>query len=61
MVSVLLAAVVVLAAVFAWTNGVHDAANAIATSLSTGALTPRFGLGMARPGQRWWAAGNLHA
>jgi PiT family inorganic phosphate transporter len=43
----LLVAAVVLAAVFAWTNGVHDAANAVATSFSTGALTPRFGLALA--------------
>jgi PiT family inorganic phosphate transporter len=45
--SALLVAVVVLAAVFAWTNGVHDAANAVATAFSTGALTPRFGLALA--------------
>lgn len=43
----LLVLAVAAAAVFAWTNGVHDAANAIATSLSTGALTPRFALAMA--------------
>lgn len=43
----LLVVVVVAAVVFAWTNGAHDAANAVATSLSTGALTPRFGLAMA--------------
>jgi PiT family inorganic phosphate transporter len=46
-VTTLLVLTVVAAAVFAWSNGVHDAANAIATSLSTGALTPRFGLAMA--------------
>jgi PiT family inorganic phosphate transporter len=46
-VTALLVLTVVAAAVFAWTNGVHDAANAIATSLSTGALTPRFALAMA--------------
>jgi PiT family inorganic phosphate transporter len=46
-VTALLVVVVAAAAVFAWTNGVHDAANAVATSLSTGALTPRIGLGMA--------------
>jgi len=45
--SALLVAVVVLAAVFAWTNGVHDTANAVATAFSTGALTPRFGLALA--------------
>jgi PiT family inorganic phosphate transporter len=32
--------------VFAWSNGMHDAANAVATSLSTGALTPRVALAM---------------
>ena len=47
MISALLVLVVVAAVAFAWTNGVHDAANAVATSLSTGALTPRFALGMA--------------
>ncbi len=31
---------------FAWVNGMHDAANAVATSLSTGALTPRAALPM---------------
>jgi PiT family inorganic phosphate transporter len=46
-VTTLLVLVVVAAAVFAWSNGVHDAANAIATSLSTGALTPRIALAMA--------------
>ena len=40
-------AVVVVALVFDYTNGFHDAANAIATSVSTGALTPRVALGMA--------------
>jgi inorganic phosphate transporter, PiT family len=46
-VTALLVLAVAAAAVFAWTNGVHDAANAVATSLSTGALTPRFALAMA--------------
>src|SRR3954463_2591261 len=32
---------------FAYTNGFHDAANAIATSVSTRALTPRVALAMA--------------
>jgi PiT family inorganic phosphate transporter len=45
--SVLLAAVVVAALVFAWTNGFHDAANSVATSLATGALTPKIALGLA--------------
>ena len=40
-------AVVVVALVFDYTNGFHDAANAIATSVSTKALTPRVALGMA--------------
>jgi PiT family inorganic phosphate transporter len=40
-------AVVVVALVFDYTNGFHDAANAIATSISTRALTPRIALIMA--------------
>lgn len=40
-------AVVTVALVFDYTNGFHDAANAIATSVSTRALTPRVALGMA--------------
>ncbi len=44
--------VVVFAMGFNYTNGFHDAANAIATSVSTRALTPRVALGMA-------AVGNL--
>ncbi len=40
-------AVVVVALAFDYTNGFHDAANAIATSVSTGALTPRIALGLA--------------
>ena len=40
-------AVVVVALVFDYTNGFHDAANAIATSISTRALTPRVALTMA--------------
>lgn len=39
--------VVTLAMGFNYTNGFHDAANAIATSISTRALTPRVALGMA--------------
>lgn len=39
--------VVVLALAFDYTNGFHDAANAIATSVSTRALTPRVALAMA--------------
>jgi len=37
-------AVVVVALAFDYTNGFHDAANAIATSVSTRALTPRLAL-----------------
>ncbi len=44
--------VIVIAMGFNYTNGFHDAANAIATSVSTRALTPRFALVMA-------ALGNL--
>lgn len=40
-------AVVGVALVFDYTNGFHDAANAIATSVSTRALTPRVALVMA--------------
>jgi PiT family inorganic phosphate transporter len=39
--------VVALALGFDYTNGFHDAANAIATSVSTRALTPRIALSMA--------------
>ncbi|WP_275693155.1 inorganic phosphate transporter [Nocardioides sp. TF02-7] len=39
--------VVVVALVFDYTNGFHDAANAIATSVSTRALTPRVALALA--------------
>ncbi len=44
--------VIVFAMGFNYTNGFHDAANAIATSVSTRALSPRVALGMA-------AVGNL--
>lgn len=43
----LVVAVVALALSFDYTNGFHDAANAIATSVSTRALTPRVALLMA--------------
>ncbi|HEV3169378.1 MAG TPA: inorganic phosphate transporter [Actinocrinis sp.] len=42
-----LIAVVVIALGFAYTNGFHDSANAIATSVSTRALTPRAALMLA--------------
>ncbi|MGC4803992.1 anion permease [Micromonospora sp. DT233] len=43
-------AVIAAALVFDYTNGFHDAANAIATSISTRALTPRIALGLAAIG-----------
>ena len=43
----IIVAVVVVALIFDYTNGFHDAANAIATSVSTRALTPRVALAMA--------------
>jgi inorganic phosphate transporter, PiT family len=43
-------AVILLAMLFDYTNGFHDAANAIATSVSTRALTPRVALFMAAIG-----------
>ncbi|MFN8098960.1 MAG: inorganic phosphate transporter [Dermatophilaceae bacterium] len=39
--------VIVLALGFTYTNGFHDSANAVATSISTRALTPRIALAMA--------------
>jgi inorganic phosphate transporter, PiT family len=43
----LVLAVIVIALAFDYTNGFHDAANAIATSVSTRALTPRIALVLA--------------
>jgi len=43
----LVIAVVLIALAFDYTNGFHDAANAIATSISTRALTPRVALTLA--------------
>ena len=43
----IIVAVVAVALIFDYTNGFHDAANAIATSVSTRALTPRVALIMA--------------
>jgi PiT family inorganic phosphate transporter len=40
----LIVAVIAVALIFDYTNGFHDAANAIATSVSTRALTPRVAL-----------------
>jgi len=45
--SLMLAAVVVLAIVFDYINGFHDTANAIATSVATRALHPRQAIAMA--------------
>ena len=47
LVVVLVVVVVAVALFFDFTNGFHDAANAIATSVSTRALTPRLALAMA--------------
>ncbi len=43
-------AVIIVAMAFDYTNGFHDAANAIATSVSTRALTPRVALALAAVG-----------
>ena len=43
----LIIVVIAVALIFDYTNGFHDAANAIATSVSTRALTPRAALAMA--------------
>src|SRR3954470_20933164 len=43
----LVVVIVVVALGFDYTNGFHDSANAIATSISTKALTPRVALGLA--------------
>ena len=43
----LVIAVIAVALTFDYTNGFHDAANAIATSISTRALTPRLALSLA--------------
>lgn len=40
LIAVVVITVVVVALAFDYTNGFHDAANAIATSVSTRALTP---------------------
>ena len=40
----LVATIVVVALIFDFTNGFHDAANAIATSVATRALSPRIAL-----------------
>jgi inorganic phosphate transporter, PiT family len=43
----ILIAVVVIALIFDYTNGFHDAANAVATSISTRAVPPNLALGVA--------------
>ena len=45
--SALLVVVIITAFIFDYTNGFHDAANAIATSISTRALSPKIALAMA--------------
>jgi PiT family inorganic phosphate transporter len=45
--TIVIVTVIVVALVFDYTNGFHDAANAIATSVATRALTPRVALIMA--------------
>ncbi len=45
--TLVLLAVVVLAVLFDYTNGFHDTANAIATSVATRALSPRYAIVMA--------------
>jgi PiT family inorganic phosphate transporter len=45
--TVLVVVIVIVALGFDFTNGFHDSANAIATSISTKALTPRVALAMA--------------
>jgi inorganic phosphate transporter, PiT family len=44
--SLILAMVVVTGLAFDFTNGFHDSANAVATSIATGALKPRTAVGM---------------
>ena len=46
-VSVIVVVVVVTALIFDFTNGFHDTANAMATSIATGALTPRVAVAVA--------------
>jgi inorganic phosphate transporter, PiT family len=42
----ILVIVIVTATSFDFTNGFHDTANAVATSIATGALKPRVAVGM---------------
>jgi inorganic phosphate transporter, PiT family len=50
-----LVATIAVALFFTYTNGFHDSANAIATSVSTRALTPRAALAMAAVMNLWGA------
>jgi PiT family inorganic phosphate transporter len=45
-ISVLVVAVIITALVFDFTNGFHDTANSMATSISTGALKPKVAVGI---------------
>ncbi|NGO73174.1 inorganic phosphate transporter, partial [Streptomyces boncukensis] len=45
-ITLLIGIVIVTALVFDFTNGFHDTANAMATTISTGALAPRVAVGM---------------
>lgn len=45
-ITLLIGIVIVTALVFDFTNGFHDTANAMATTISTGALGPKFAVGM---------------
>ena len=45
-ITLLIGIVIVTALVFDFTNGFHDTANAMATTISTGALTPRIAVAM---------------
>ena len=49
----LVAFIIGIAFIFDFTNGFHDAANAIATSVATRALTPRAALTMAAQYNSW--------
>jgi PiT family inorganic phosphate transporter len=48
--SFLVIVVIVTALVFDFTNGFHDTANAMATSIATGALKPKVAVGFTSTG-----------
>ena len=50
-ISVYAVVVIALALFFGYTNGFHDAANVVATIITTGAMSPRMALGMAAFGE----------